>query len=134
APVVRNLARQKFIAQFIIALLKSRNVQFGEVAQHLNDAVKVASNETRIQDFFRETDLNYALASASPPYLAQRPAAGRRRVGADPGAGSPICPVSGRRRVGPGLGQSPGRQRLPVSLWQRRLALYGPTLCQALDD
>ena len=59
APVVRNLARQKFVAQFIIALLKSRNVQFGEVAHHLNDAVKVASNETRIQDFFRETDLNY---------------------------------------------------------------------------
>ena len=59
APVVRNLARQKFVAQFIIALLKSRNVQFGEVAQHLNDAAKVASNETRIQDFFRETDLNY---------------------------------------------------------------------------
>lgn len=59
APVVRNLARQKFVAQFVIALLKSRNVQFGEVAQHLNDTVKVASNETRIQDFFRETDLNY---------------------------------------------------------------------------
>ncbi|RZK98651.1 MAG: hypothetical protein EOO62_26120 [Hymenobacter sp.] len=59
APVVRNLARQKFVSQFVIALLKSRSVQFCEVAQHLNDAVKVASNETRIQDFFRETDLNY---------------------------------------------------------------------------
>ena len=42
APVVRNLARQKFVAQFIIGLLKSRNVQFCEVAQHLNDAVKPA--------------------------------------------------------------------------------------------
>lgn len=59
APVVRNLARQKFVSQFLIALLKSRNVQFCEVAQHLNDAVKLASNETRIQDFFREVDLNY---------------------------------------------------------------------------
>lgn len=58
-PVVRNLARQKFVAQFIIALVRSRSVRFGEVAQHLNDAVKVASNETCIQDFFRETDLNY---------------------------------------------------------------------------
>lgn len=58
-PVVRNLARQKFVSQFIIALIKSRNVQFCEVAQHLNDAVKLASNETRIQDFFRETDLHY---------------------------------------------------------------------------
>lgn len=52
-PLVANLARQKFMAQFIIGLIKSRNVQFCEVAQHLNDAVKVASNETRIQDFFR---------------------------------------------------------------------------------
>ncbi|MFD2784224.1 IS4 family transposase [Hymenobacter rubripertinctus] len=41
--------------------LKSRNVQFCEVAQHLNDAVKPASNETRIQDFFRQTDLDYRL-------------------------------------------------------------------------
>ncbi|RZK20076.1 MAG: IS4 family transposase [Hymenobacter sp.] len=72
APIVRNLARQKFVGQFVIALLKSRNVQFGEVAQHLNDAAKVASNETRIQDFFRETDLNYLvlaqlLLSLLPP-------------------------------------------------------------------
>ena len=47
-PVVRNLARQKFVSQFIIALIKSHNVQFCAVAQHLNDAVKLASNETRI--------------------------------------------------------------------------------------
>ena len=60
-PLVRNLARQKFIARFIIGLIKSRNVQFGEVAQHLNDAVKPASNETRIQDFFREVDLDYVV-------------------------------------------------------------------------
>jgi len=57
-PVVRNLARPRFVGQFVIALLKSRSVQFCEVAQHLSDAVKMASNETRIQDFFRETDLN----------------------------------------------------------------------------
>lgn len=59
--MVRNLARQKFVSQFIIALVNSRNVQFCEVAQQLNDAVKLASNETRIQDFFRETDLNYLI-------------------------------------------------------------------------
>jgi hypothetical protein len=57
-PLVGNLARQKFMAQFIIGLLKSRNVQFCEVAQHLNDRVKVASNETRIQDFFRQVRLD----------------------------------------------------------------------------
>ena len=57
--LVRNLARQKFVAHFVIGLIKSRNVQFCEVAQHLNDAVKPTSNETRIQDFFREVDLDY---------------------------------------------------------------------------
>ncbi|GAA3999137.1 IS4-like element ISLpn9 family transposase [Hymenobacter fastidiosus] len=32
---------------------------FCEVAQHLNDAAKPASNETRIQNFFRDVTLNY---------------------------------------------------------------------------
>ena len=59
APLVRNLARKKFIARFVLGLFKSRNVQFCEVAQHLNDGAKLASNETRIQDFFREVDLDY---------------------------------------------------------------------------
>lgn len=58
---VGHLSRQKFVGQFIISLIKSRNVQFGEVAQHLNDAAKPASNETPIKDFFREVDLNYVL-------------------------------------------------------------------------
>ena len=35
APFVGHLSRQKFVGQFIIGLIKSRNVQFGEVAQHL---------------------------------------------------------------------------------------------------
>ncbi|WP_162550013.1 transposase [Hymenobacter nivis] len=34
-------------------------MQFCEVAQHLNDAVKPASNEPRVQGFFREVDLDY---------------------------------------------------------------------------
>ncbi|HET9501903.1 MAG TPA: hypothetical protein VFO93_00070 [Hymenobacter sp.] len=59
APIARNLARQNIVAQLIITLLKSRNIQFGEVAQHLNDAVKMASNQTRIQNFFREDELDY---------------------------------------------------------------------------
>ena len=53
AQFVRHWSRQKFVSPFVTSLIKSRNVQFGEVAQHLNDAVKPASNETRIQDFFR---------------------------------------------------------------------------------
>ena len=58
-PIVTNLARKKFIAQFTIGLIKSRNIQFCEVAHHLNDKAKLSSNETRIQDFFRETDIDY---------------------------------------------------------------------------
>ena len=58
-PLVCNLSRQKFIAPFVIGLLKSRNVQFCEVAQHLNDAAKPASNETRIQHFFRDVEPDY---------------------------------------------------------------------------
>ena len=62
-PFVGHLFRQKFVGQFILGLIQRRNVQFGEVAQHLNDAVKTASNETRIQDFFREVNLDYALVA-----------------------------------------------------------------------
>ena len=58
-PVVAHLARKKFVARFIIGLLKSRKVQFCEIAHHLNDAVKPASNETRIQNFFRHVALDY---------------------------------------------------------------------------
>lgn len=58
-PLVAHLSRKKFIARFVIGLIKSRKVQFCEVAHHLNDAVKVASNETRIQDFFRQATLDY---------------------------------------------------------------------------
>lgn len=58
-PIVDNLARKKFISQYVVALIKSRNVRFCEVAQHLNDDVKIASNEIRIQDFFREVEIDY---------------------------------------------------------------------------
>jgi hypothetical protein len=58
-PIVKNLARKKFISQFVFGLIQSRNVQFCQVAQHLNDETKVACNEVRIQDFFREVKLDY---------------------------------------------------------------------------
>ena len=58
-PVVAHLARKKFVARFLIGLIKSRKVQFCEIAHHLNDVVKPASNETRIQNFFRHVALDY---------------------------------------------------------------------------
>jgi hypothetical protein len=59
AEMVKNLARKKFVTSFILALIESRKVQFSELAHHINDEVKVSSNEVRIQDFFREVDLDY---------------------------------------------------------------------------
>ena len=52
-PVVAHLSRKKFVTRFITALIKGRKVPFCEVAHHLNDAVPLAANETRIQAFFR---------------------------------------------------------------------------------
>lgn len=58
-PLVAHLSRKKFVAAFVIGLIKSRKVQFCEVAHYLNDVVKVASNETRIENFFRQATLDY---------------------------------------------------------------------------
>ncbi|AWM31643.1 hypothetical protein [Hymenobacter nivis] len=77
-PMVRNLAHQKFGSQFIITLVRSCNGQFCKVAQHLNDAVKPASNETRVQDFFRETDLHSLVLAQS--VLGLLPARGKLRL------------------------------------------------------
>ena len=78
APFARHLSRQKFVGPFIMGLTKSRNVQFGEVAQHLNDAAKPASNETRTQDFFRQASPNYVLVANM--LLRLLPAQGKLRL------------------------------------------------------
>jgi hypothetical protein len=57
--IVQNLARQKFVWSFLLGLIKSRRVQFCEVAQHLNDEAQDICNEVRIQDFFRQVELDY---------------------------------------------------------------------------
>jgi len=49
--IVKNLARQKFVFRFLLGLIKSRKVQFCEVAQHLNDEAQDICNEVRIQTF-----------------------------------------------------------------------------------
>ena len=59
APVVDNFARKTFVALFIMALIQQRKVQFCELATVLNDEVKVSSNQNRIEDFFREVELNF---------------------------------------------------------------------------
>jgi hypothetical protein len=77
-PIVANLARRKFICLFVLGLIKSRNVQFCEVAQHLNDGAKLGSNEVRIQDFFREVDLDYFFVAAL--LVSLLPAKGKLRL------------------------------------------------------
>jgi hypothetical protein len=77
-PIVKNLARKKFISQFVIGLIKSGNVQFKRVAEHLNARAKISSNEVRIQDFFREVDLDYVLVSTL--LLSLLPRRGKLRV------------------------------------------------------
>lgn len=71
-PIVKNKWRKNFVARFVLALIQSRKGHFCEVAHHLNDSAKVASNQTRIEDFFRETTLEYQqvallLISLLPP-------------------------------------------------------------------
>lgn len=61
--IVQNLARKKFVGQFLFGLIKSGSVHFVKVAEHLNDRAKVKCNEVRIQDFFREVALDYRLVS-----------------------------------------------------------------------
>ena len=58
APIVDNLARKTFVSLFMLALIQQRKVQFCELATLLNDEAKIASNQNRIGDFFREANIN----------------------------------------------------------------------------
>lgn len=62
-PIVSHLSRQKFVWQFVKALVKTRNVQFPELATELNDEVKEDSNERRIQAFFKDATIDYHIAA-----------------------------------------------------------------------
>lgn len=77
-PIVQNLARRKFICLFVLGLIKSRNVQFCEIAHHLNQEAKLTSNEVRIQDFFREVDIDYFFVAAL--LVSLLPAKGKVRL------------------------------------------------------
>lgn len=57
--IVKNASRKEFIGLYIPALIQSNSVQFCKTAKFLNADVKVQSNMTRIQDFYREVEINY---------------------------------------------------------------------------
>lgn len=58
-PLATNLARQNFISEFPLGVIKSRNVQFKEVGLHFTTELKVESTETRIQAFLEDFDFDY---------------------------------------------------------------------------
>ena len=55
--IVRHLSRQKCAISTILAMIKTRNVQLQELGLHLNDEAKPASNERRLQSFFKDAVL-----------------------------------------------------------------------------
>ena len=57
--IVKNASRKEFLGLYIPALVQSNSVQFIKTAKFLNSEVKVQSNMTRIQDFYREVEINY---------------------------------------------------------------------------
>lgn len=58
-PLAKNLSRQKFISEFTLGVIKSRNVQFKEVGLQFTTDAKVESNERRIQSFFKDFEFDY---------------------------------------------------------------------------
>ena len=56
--LVNHLSRQKCALQAILAMIKTRSVQLSELGFELNDEVKPASNERRLQGFFKDATLN----------------------------------------------------------------------------
>jgi hypothetical protein len=70
-----HLARQKFLVQFMLALLKAKTVNLTHIAPLLS-GVEVSSNYRRIQRFFQEFSLEFdlvarliwALLPQQPPY------------------------------------------------------------------
>lgn len=79
--IVSNAWRKELLCRFVVALSLSRSVQFHKVAAYLNDAVMLKSNTNRIQDFFREVDIDFdALASLLYFFL---PASGKLRITID---------------------------------------------------
>lgn len=58
-PLAENLARKKFISEFILGLIDSKKVQFIEVALHMGSTAKLESVERRIQAFFKVFIFDY---------------------------------------------------------------------------
>ena len=58
-PLAKNLARKKFISNFLLGLINSRKVQFEEISLHIESGSKPQSIERQIQAFFKDYEFNY---------------------------------------------------------------------------
>jgi len=54
-----NLARKKFMLQFIMGIILSKNVNFSAVAEHFPPDVDLASHIRRMERFFKSYQLDY---------------------------------------------------------------------------
>jgi hypothetical protein len=54
-----HLSRKKFISSFVMGMLETKSVKFQDIAEVLNDEVKVESNHRRIQSFFEKYEMEY---------------------------------------------------------------------------
>ena len=57
--VVKHKNRQEFLDQIIAGMIKSRSVQFCEIAHCIDKPINLESIERQIQDFFQKTDFDY---------------------------------------------------------------------------
>ena len=66
-------ARLGFLAMFLIALLRVKTVNLGELATGFRSNAKTESSYKRLQRFFRDFDLDYSLIAKAVVNLMEIP-------------------------------------------------------------
>ena len=58
--IIQHKSRQHFLCSLIMGLIRSRSVQFCEIAYNMDKSIKLSSVERRIQDFFQRVTFDYS--------------------------------------------------------------------------
>ena len=95
-----NKSRVDFMKCVTAGMILGRSVQFCEIADKMNDAVEVRSNERRIQHFIAEYDLDFEWIMLL--LLLMLPKHGKVMTWSHTSECVPAC---GRHRIGIKLGQ-----------------------------
>jgi hypothetical protein len=61
--LAKNVARQKFIVEILLALLECKKIQFNELALHINSEALEVSTERRLQNFFAHFKFDYDIVA-----------------------------------------------------------------------